>query len=308
VVIVGPTAVGKTEISLKLAERLSGEIISADSRLLYRGMDIGTDKPTQEERKRVQHHLIDVAEPDELWSLPMYQKAAYDAISDIHYRGKIPFLVGGSGQYIWAVIEGWDIPEVEADPQLRDVLQRWGIDIGSIGLYERLFSLDPKAAEKIEPQNTRRIIRALEVIFLTGKLFSAQRQVSGTPYQTMILGITRPRSSLYERIDARIDKMIDSGLIEEVSTLLDKDFSTDLPSLSAIGYRQVIEFLQGDIVLENVVVFMKRLTRQYVRRQSNWFKQDDPRIRWFHVGPGIVGEMEAEIIKSLNKWQNEKNI
>jgi tRNA dimethylallyltransferase len=301
IVIIGPTAVGKTEISLHLAERFKGEIISADSRLFYRGMDIGTAKPTREERDRVPHHLIDVTDPDQVWSLAKYQQAAYTVIDKLHHHGGIPFLVGGTGQYVRAVTEGWDIPEVKPDLRLRDALRNWAAEIGHFELYERLSLVDPLAAEKIDPQNIRRIVRALEVIFTTGQLFSAQRQRSGTPYQTLTLGITRPRSELYERIDARIQGMLEAGFVEEVQSLLDKGFSPDNPPLSAIGYRQVIAYLHGEIPLEAAVVQIKRLTRQYVRQQANWFKPDDPNICWFQVGSSIFGEMEAAIDQFLHR-------
>jgi tRNA dimethylallyltransferase len=300
IVIIGPTAVGKTEISLHLAKRFKGEIISADSRLLYCGMDIGTAKPTQEERDWVPHHLIDVADPDQVWSLAKYQQASYNVIDSLHHRGVIPFLVGGTGQYVRAVTEGWDIPEVKPDPRLRDALRNWAAEIGHFELYDRLSLLDPLAAEKIDPQNIRRIVRAFEVIFTTGHLFSAQRKRSGTPYQILTLGITRPRSELYGRIDARIQGMLDAGFIEEVRNLLDKGFSPDLPPLSAIGYRQVIAYLQGEIPLEEAITQIKRLTRQYVRQQTNWFKPDDSNICWFQAGPAILVEMEAAIDQFLN--------
>jgi tRNA dimethylallyltransferase len=300
IVLIGPTAVGKTEISLQLAERLKGEIVSADSRLLYRGMDIGTAKPTIEERTRVTHHLIDIADPNEVWSLAKYQRVAYLAIDDIHNRGKIPFLVGGTGQYIRAVIEGWVIPKVKPDPRLRLALQNWAIELGPFELHKRLAVLDPEASEKVEPQNLRRIIRALEVIFHTGRLFSAQRKKIGTPYRPIILGIIRPRPELYARIDARIQTMLDSGLVEEVTGLLDSGFPPRLPAFSAIGYHQIIQYVQGDIQLDEAVMLMKKLTRQYVRRQANWFSLDSPDIHWFPAGPNIPDEMEAVIEDFLN--------
>jgi tRNA dimethylallyltransferase len=300
IVIVGPTAVGKTEISLQLAERLDGEIVSADSRLFYRGMDIGTAKPSQDERARVKHHLIDVAEPDQVWSLAKFQRAAYFAIDDIHNRGKTPFLVGGTGQYIRAVTEGWDIPDVKPDPQLRLAFQNWANILGPFELHDRLAVLDPDAAGKIDPQNLRRTIRALEVIYHTGKPFSAQKGRSGSPHNTQILGIHRARPELYLRVDARIQDMLVAGLVEEVRSLLDKGYSPELAPLSAIGYHQIIQYLHGEILLEEAVILMKRLTRQYIRRQANWFNRDDPNIHWFNVGPNIKNEMEVVIKKHLN--------
>jgi len=299
IVVLGPTAVGKTELALQLAESLNGEIVSADSRLFYRGMDIGTAKPSPAEQARVPHHLIDVAEPDEGWSIAKFQRRAYAVIDTIHHRGRIPFLVGGTGQYVKAIFEGWNIPEVKPDPRLRAALEKWAVDLGPQGLYDRLKVIDPAAADGIDPQNLRRAIRALEVILHTGKLFSAQKRRSGSPYQTLLLGLTRPRPQLYERLDARIQTMLEAGLVAEVQTLLDKGYSPDLPSMSAIGYRQVTEYIQGEISLDEAVLLMKRFTRQFVRRQANWFKVEDPNIHWFEFGPKTLGEMETLIQQFL---------
>ena len=301
IVIVGPTAVGKTEFALSLAERLKGEVVSVDSRLLYRGMDIGTAKSTQEELARVPHHLVDVANPDEIWSLAMFQRAAHTAIADIHIRGKIPFLVGGTGQYVRAVTEEWKIPEVAPDERLRESLQSWVNEIGPDGLYDRLKLLDPEAAAKIDPRNVRRTIRALEVILLTGKKFSDQKKRGPSRYRLYQVGLTRPRPELYERVDARIQAMVAAGFIEEVQGLLDAGYSPELPSLSAIGYRQIIQYLQGKIELDEAILLMKRITRQFVRRQANWFKLDDPEIHWFEIGPETLTRIEAEIQSFLAK-------
>jgi tRNA dimethylallyltransferase len=298
IVIVGPTAVGKTEISIQLAERLDGEIVSADSRLLYRGMDIGTAKPSPQERSRVPHHLIDVADPDEVWSLSVYQQAAYRVISEIHARHRLPLLVGGTGQYVRAVVEGWTVPKVKPQPHLRQVLESWAEEISPQGLHDRLAVLDPKSAQKIDYRNLRRTIRALEVILRTGRLFSAQRRQQEPPYLTCQVGLTRPRDELYARVDERIDTMLETGLVSEVKELLDQGYSPDLPTLSAIGYREVISYLRGEITLEQAVTLMKRHTRQFVRRQANWFKEDDPDIHWFRVEPHTFDEME----RSIRAW------
>jgi tRNA dimethylallyltransferase len=295
VIILGPTGVGKTEASLALAERLNGEIVSADSRLLYRGMDIGTAKPTPEEIAQVPHHLVDVADPDETWSLALFQAEARRAIAGIHARERLPFLVGGTGQYIQAVIEEWKIPKVGPDPRLRQTLQNWAGDIGPNELHKRLTCLDPEAAASIDPRNLRRTIRALEVILQTGRLFSSQKQRGTSPYRTIRLGLTRPRPDLYQRIDERVDNMIETGMIDEVRELLRKGYSPDLPSLSAIGYREIIAHLQGRTSLEGAVIEIKRATRIFVRRQANWFKTSDPGIHWFQVDPEVVDRMEQTI-------------
>ena len=294
-ILLGPTAVGKTAVSLDLAERLDAEIVSADSRLLYRGMDIGTAKPSEQERARVRHHLIDVADPDEVWSLAKYLEAARQTIAEIHARGRLPLMVGGTGQYVRAFVEGWRVPRVEPDPRLRLALERWAEEISAQGLYNRLQRLDPQAAIRIEPQNLRRTVRALEVILSTGERFSSQREAGASPYRQLLLGLQRPRPELYARVDARIEAMFAAGLVDEVQALLARGYAPELPPLSAIGYRQVVEYLRGEISLEEAKAQMRRITRRYIRQQSNWFKPDDPRICWFRARPGVAAEMEAAV-------------
>jgi tRNA dimethylallyltransferase len=299
IVIVGPTAVGKTEIAIQLAEKLGGEIVSADSRLFYRGMDIGTAKPTAEERQRVPHHLIDVADPCETWSLALFQKAAADAIAGIYVRNKLPFLVGGTGQYIHAVTNGWVPPATAPDPALRAELEKEAETRGAEWLHARLQSLDPAAAEKIDPRNVRRTVRALEVTLATGRKFSEQRgQVEG-PYRLLTVGLNRPRPELYARVDERIESMFASGLLEEVKRLLASGCSPDLPAMSSIGYRECVAVLEGTMTVEQAKVEMRRLTRVFVRRQANWFKANDPQIKWFEVREKTVGEVEAYLQAAL---------
>ena len=295
IVMVGPTAVGKTELAITLAERLNGEIISADSRLFYRGMDIGTAKPSALELQRVPHHLIDVAEPDETWSLALFQKTAREVIDNIHARGRLPFLVGGTGQYIRAVIEGWLVPELAPNPGLRAALEAWGKEVGASGLFARLGIIDPGAAAQIDYRNQRRTIRALEVILSTGRLFSEQRQRTNTPYTLLIIGLKRPRPELYTRIDVRIEAMLARGLVEEVKSLLNRGLSPGASALSAIGYREMISYLVGELTLDEAVAQMKRATRIFVRRQANWFKESDPTINWFEVKSGIEEKIEEKI-------------
>lgn len=303
IIIVGPTGVGKTALSIKLAQRLGGEIVSADSRLLYRGMDIGTAKPTSSEQQAVPHHLIDVADPDEVWSLGIYQREAYRVIDEIHARGRLPFLVGGTGQYIRSIVEGWRIPSQEPDFDLREAITLWADEIGSQGLYERLERIDPAAANKIDYRNLRRTVRALEVIFKTGERFSEQRRKQTCRYDPLILGLNRPREVLYSRVDQRIEQMLRQGLVAEVQGLLDAGYSPDLPTLSAIGYAEIIRYLQGEISLEEAVTLIKRNTRIFVRRQANWFKPDDERIHWFDASSDVVNDMEKTIRRHFNDDQ-----
>jgi tRNA dimethylallyltransferase len=295
VTIIGPTAVGKTEAAIQLAERLNAEIISADSRLFYRGMDIGTAKPTPAEMARAPHHLIDVADPNDVWSLARFQQEAQRVIAEVHARGRLPLLVGGTGQYVRAVIEGWTPPPAAPDTRLRDALAAWAEQVTPDGLHARLARLDPESAASIDPRNVRRTIRALEVILSTGRRFSEQRQRADSPYRLLILGLIRPRDELYARIDARIAAMFAAGFVDEVRALLSRGYTPKLPTLSAIGYQQVCAYLQGEMSMDDVVMLMKRQTRQFVRRQANWFKADDPQIHWFTASENAVDSMAQAI-------------
>ncbi len=296
IILVGPTAVGKTEIAIQLAERMDGEIVSADSRLFYRGMDIGTAKPTREEQSRVPHHLIDVANPDEILSLAVFQKMATDAIADIHARKKLPLLVGGTGQYVRAVTQGWTPPEVTPDPRMREELERMKEERGLEWLHKKLRSLDPEAAEKIDARNFRRTIRALEVILTTGRKFSEQRGKSDSPYHLITIGLSRPREELYARVDARIESMFAVGFLDEVKNLLTKGYSPTLPTMSAIGYREAVSVIEGKLSVEQAKVEMRRATRIFVRRQGNWFKESDPEIKWFDANAdNIIQAVEGYI-------------
>ena len=299
VLIVGATAVGKTEIAIKLAERLNGEIVSADSRLFYHGMDIGTAKPTREEQARVPHHLIDIADPNEILSLAVFQRKARDAIADIQARNKLPFLVGGTGQYIRAVTEGWSPPEVEPDEKLRNELEKMKEERGIHWLHDKLRVLDPAAAQKIDARNYRRTIRALEVIMTTGRKFSEQRRQSESAYYLITIGLRRLRGELYERVDRRIDQMFADGLLDEVRSLLAEGYSPTLPTMSAIGYRECVRVVKGEISAEQAKAEIRRATRVFVRRQANWFKESDQNIQWFRVEEGIVEKIEDYVRQSL---------
>ncbi len=302
VVVVGPTAVGKTSFAITLAEMVKGEIISCDSRLFYRGMDIGTAKPTFQERQRVIHHLIDVTEPDQPWSLALFQEEVHHLIEEIHLRRLIPILVGGTGQYIRAVIEEWRLPPQPPDDSIRRALQSWVDKIGYLELHARLSVIDPEAANSIEPTNVRRTIRALEVILLTGRKFSEQRTRTASKYDLFQIGLTKPRDQLYQCIDERIDKMISNGFVDEVRSLMDKGFSQDLSALSAIGYRQIHQHLAGEISLDEAIICIRRASRELVRRQANWFKLSDPMIHWYDMQEDAM----EKVIQDLNdpsKWQ-----
>jgi tRNA dimethylallyltransferase len=280
VAIVGPTAVGKSHLALSLARAFDGEIVSADSRQVYRHMDIGTAKPTPEERASVPHHLIDVVEPDAEFSLALFQQLASAAIEDILQRGKPPLLVGGSGLYVWSVLGGWQIPQVPPDPEFRRQLEDEAAREGVYSLYRRLQELDPASARSIDPRNVRRVIRALEVCEAAGVPFS-QLQRKGEPtFDTLILGLTCPRKDLYNRIDDRVDGMIQAGLVEEVKRLVDRGYGFDLPAMSSVGYRQIGQFLQGQTDLAAAVQQIKVETHRFARHQYAWFRLTDERIHW----------------------------
>jgi tRNA dimethylallyltransferase len=283
VVIVGPTAVGKTRLALRLAGELGAEIVSADSRQVYRGMDIGTDKPAAEERQRVPHHLVDIVDPDEEFTLARYQDMAYAAIEDVLARGRVPLLVGGTGLYIKAVVEGWSIPRVRPNKALRTELYREAEAKGGVALHARLHQVDPVAAEKIDPRNVRRVIRALEVYLETGRPISELQRRRPPPYRVLQIGLTMERAALYQCIDQRVDRMLERGLVEEVRGLVERGYGYELPAMSGLGYRQVGCYLRGEISLEEAIRLIKRDTRRFVRQQYNWFRMDDEGIRWFQA-------------------------
>jgi tRNA dimethylallyltransferase len=271
--IVGPTAVGKTALAIGLAQALGGEIVSADSRQVYRGMDIGTAKPSVAERSAAPHHLLDVADPDEEFSLARYQDLAIAAIAQIAARGRLPLLVGGTGQYLAAVLEGWRIPRVAPQPELRAALERVAEQHGAEALHSRLALVDPEAAAGILPTNVRRVVRALEVYQLTGQPISAQQAKQPPPYQIRVLWLTLPPASLYHRIDARVDAMLAAGLEQEVRGLLQRGYGWELPAMSGLGYREFQLYLAGQATLEDVATRLKFDTHAFARRQPNWFRR-----------------------------------
>ena len=298
VIILGPTGVGKTGLAIELAGRLKGEIIGADSRQIYRHMDIGTAKPTREQRALVLHHLIDFVAPDYNLSLAEYQDAAYRAIDDVQARGKLPFLVGGSGQYISAVEEGWTIPRVPPDPALRAELEDYAAQNSSSALHERLRKVDPISAGRIHRNNVRRVIRALEVHTLTGRAISDLQKKRPPPYRMRRLGLTLPRSLLYPRVDARVDEMVAAGFVEEVERLLAIGYARDLPSMSGLGYLEMAGHVLDGAPLEEAVERTKFSTHEFIRQQEVWFRGHDNGILWHNVEDLDVDALALE----LQKW------
>jgi tRNA dimethylallyltransferase len=298
VALLGPTAVGKTEVSIELALRLNGEVVSADSRLVYRSMDIGTAKPSPADLARVPHHLIDLVQPDQPFSLGAYRKAALAAIQDIHARGRLPLLVGGTGQYLTAVLQGWQPPPAPADRGLRRQLEAFAEAEGHQALHARLAEVDPERARAIDSRNIRRVVRALEIYHSTGTRPSEARHKAPPPFDIFRAGLHRPRRDLYERIDRRLDAMLANGWLDEVAGLLERGIDPEAPAMSAIGYRQLADVVRGDMSLEEAKQQIRSASRKFVRRQANWFKADDPNIVWFDMAPGVVETIEDR----LRRW------
>jgi tRNA dimethylallyltransferase len=300
VAIVGPTATGKTALGIALARTLGGEIVGADSRQVYRHMDIGTAKPTLEERSLAPYHLIDMVDPDQEFGLAQYLELAVAALEDAWSRGKQPLLVGGSGQYVWALLEGWQVPRLPPQRELRRELEERAARQGAEALHRELAQVDSKAAARIDPRNVRRVILALEVHRATGRPISYWQEKGPPPWQTLILGLTCPRQELYQRIDARVDAMMEVGLVDEVRGLLARGYEPSFPSLSGIGYSQVCQHLAGELDLATVVARIKTATHRLARQQYTWFRLDDRRIRWLE-GAGAVDEAMALAERFLEK-------
>ena len=280
IAIVGPTAVGKTRLALHLAQQLDGEIINADSRQVYRGLDIGTAKATAAERSLASHHLLDICDPDETFSLALFLQQAEAAIEEVRKRNHVPLLVGGSGQYIWGFLEGWQIPKVAPNPALRADLELQLERRGLWPLYQLLQAVDPKMAERTDPKNPRRVIRALEV-HLSGATKASKKSTRATETQpSLVIGLTTCREELYRRIDDRVDRMMAQGFLNEVERLIQQGYSPDLPSMSSAGYKELAAHLKGELSLEDAVQRIKVRTHNIARHQYAWFRLKDPRIQW----------------------------
>jgi tRNA dimethylallyltransferase len=303
-VIVGPTGIGKSRLALHLATVFNGEIVSADSRQVYRYMDIGTAKPSPKELSLVPHHLTNIVSPDESFSLAQYQQLAYQAIDDIQQRHKLPLLVGGSGLYIWSVLEGWRIPRVPPDLELRHRLEEKAAEAGPEALYQELVGVAPVAARKVDRQNIRRVIRALEVHRATKAPFPQPQNKEAPPFTTLIVGLTTGRTELYHRIDLRVDEMIKQGLVEEVKRLASMGYSLNLPAMSGIGYRQIGLYLKGELTFASAIQQIKYETHRFVRHQYNWFRLKDDRIKWFD----IQRNTDSKITELVAKFIGEEKI
>ncbi len=297
IVIVGPTAIGKSEVAIELAKRINGEIVSCDSCQVYKYLNIGTAKPTKEERKKIPHHLIDVIEPDEEFNAFLYARKAHKAISEIHKKKKTPILVGGSGLYVRATVDGIFLG-AKKNKAIRERLRKFSSDT----LYRKLKKVDSETASHLHPHDRVRIIRALEVYELTGQPISALQEVSKGKepnYNLTMIGLKRKRKELYQRINQRVERMIKKGLVKEVKNLLKKGFSKDLIVLKGLGYKEIIGYLDGEYDLKEAIRLLKRNSRRFAKRQLTWFNKDK-RIHWIEIKKGdSASKVVSQIAKLL---------
>lgn len=299
VAVVGPTAVGKTGLAVRLAARFNGEIIGADSRQVYRGLDIGTATPGPGDLARVPHHLVNIISPDEDFSLGLYLRLARTAMADIRARGRLPFLVGGTGLYVRALLEGWDVPAISPDPEFRYNREKQARETGPDDLYAELLMVDPAAAARIDPRNVRRVIRALEVHARTGRAFSDLGRKRPPAFTSYTIGLTASRAELYRRADARVDRMLAGGFLAEVKGLLEQGYESSLPSLSGIGYRQLAAYLEGDTTLGDAVRRIKTATHRFIRHQYGWFRLRDETIHWYDTEHQDYEEIERDLSRFI---------
>lgn len=304
-VVIGPTAVGKTKLSIQLAKRYNGEIISGDSMQVYKTLDIGTAKITKEEMDGVVHHLIDIKEPTEEFSVAEFQKLVREKIEEITSRGKLPIIVGGTGLYIQAVLQDYQFAESEKDMELRASLEQLAAEIGGEQLHQKLAELDPKTAETIHPNNTRRVIRALEVYYTTDQTVSEiqSKQNQEEWYNSLIIGLTMDRELLYSRINQRVDLMMEQGLLEEVKGLFDQQIYSQ--AVRGIGYKEIYDYLEGKATLEEAVEQVKQNSRRYAKRQLTWFRNKMD-VKWFDLTASVMQSTDTEIFKEIFGTIEEK--
>jgi tRNA dimethylallyltransferase len=284
IAVVGATATGKSEVAVALAEAIGGEVVSTDAYQMYRGLDIGTAKVGAEVRARVRHHLIDIAEPSDQVTLALFLDAAQAVLADVWARGRLPVLAGGSGQYVWALLEGWQVPRVEPDAALRAELEALAVAGGPEALRARLATLDPEAARSIDAANTRRIIRAIEVVAGTGRPLAACQTRAPIDADVLVIGLRLPREVLYERLDARTDAMYGAGFVGEVEGLRARGLGDTSAVRGGVGYKEVSAYLDGEYDLDEAIRRHKNANHRLVRRQNAWFRETDERIRWLDGG------------------------
>ncbi|MGE0058455.1 MAG: tRNA (adenosine(37)-N6)-dimethylallyltransferase MiaA [Dehalococcoidia bacterium] len=296
--MLGATGTGKSDAAIAIAETIGGEVISTDAYQVYRGMDIGTAKVSAAERERVRHHLIDIVEPADHLTLARFLDFANAALDDVWSRGKLPVLAGGSGQYVWALIEGWQPPRVPPDLELRAELEAVAVAEGPEALHDRLAALDPEAASKLDRRNARRVIRALEVVMRTGKTLAMCQARTPIDADVFVIGLRLDREALYARLDARVDAMIDAGFIAEVEALRAAGYGASIPVLGGTGYREIGAYLDGEYDLEEAVRRMKNAHHRLVRRQAAWFRDADPRIHWLDAGENTG----RQAVEAVQEW------
>ena len=303
-VIVGPTGVGKSALAMRLARDFEGEIIGADSRQVYRHMSIGTAKPSDADRAEIHHHLVDIIEPDERFSLALFLRDARQSILNAkEVRGCLPLVVGGTGQYVWGLLEGWQVPEVNPNAKLREELESRVESEGVEALFEELRHVDPDAADRVDGRNPRRVVRALEVVL--SRDWDSERPRKITPdYDSKVIGLTMERSALYARIDARIDAQLAAGWLDEVRDLMARGYGLEHAALSGLGYGELMRHLDGEMALEEAVERIKYRTHRYARQQYNWFRLGDERIRWIEapVGDAEYAVLEGDVGEWLGDW------
>ncbi|BAU28704.1 tRNA dimethylallyltransferase [Aneurinibacillus soli] len=308
--IVGPTSVGKTALSLELAIRHGGEIISGDSMQFYRGMDIGTAKATEEERACVLHHMIDICNPDEEFTVADFQRRTTGLITQLNGHGKLPMLVGGTGLYVQSVLYDYQFSQAGQDDKYRAELEQFARVHGQEALHMRLAEIDPVTAARLHPNDVKRLIRALEIYHLTGRTMAEHQERSEqSPYELLMIGLTMDRALLYERINLRVDMMIEQGLIEEVARLLEQGYDASLRSMQALGYKEIIAYLHGHTTREAAIELVKKRTRNFAKRQLTWFRAMKD-IVWFDLTPGtdLAGTYEAIYKLTEGKFGQAPNI
>lgn len=299
VCVVGPTAVGKTTLAVELARRLGGEIVNADSRQVYRGMTVGTAKPTEAEQAVAPHHLVDILDPPEPFGLSLFLSHAQDAIRDIRSRDRLPIVCGGTGQYVWALAEGQSVPPVPPDPEFRADLEAEALRLGPDALHHRLAAIDPARAAALDARNVRRVIRALEIHHVTGRLPSEMQPMATASSNALVIGLTMDREALYRRIDDRVDRMMQEGFLAEVESLLAAGHKLPGGPLDSPGYRELAQHLQGTLSLEEAIARTKTQTHRLARRQYAWFKPADPRIHWLDAGDPTLPERAAQAVSAF---------
>ena len=300
VAIVGATASGKSDAAVLIAQNSNGEVVNADSRLFYKGMGIGTASPTEQMLSAVPHHLVGFLQPDDPFSLAQFLTAVTSNISDIHSRDALPVIVGGTGQYVWGLLEGWQVPQVPPDPELRARLERELDELGVGALYHRLESIDPETAIATDGRNPRRVIRAIERV--SAHSTNSNRKAIDPGYKAIVIGLYVERAELHRRIEERIDRMLANGWVEEVQLLINGGLDLKSPAFTAIGYREIAAALNGDMTLSDARERTIHATNRLVRHQNNWFKRNDPRIEWIDVTDGEL----ARVLEPIKQWQETR--